>query len=92
MANPNQLRNIIFNLSLGATTAALAIVFVLIVVAPQPAQAQTYKVIYNFTGGQDGANPKAGVTIDGAGNLYGTASAGGNSDCYPPKDVARYTN
>ena len=45
--------------------------------AIQSAQAQTFSVIYNFTGGSDGAKPYAGLTIDAAGNLYGTASAGG---------------
>src|SRR5271157_394855 len=73
MANPRQLRNLIFGLSLGAATAALAIAFVLIVVATQPAQAQTFNVLHNFTGAQDGGNPYAGVTMDKAGNLYGTA-------------------
>jgi uncharacterized repeat protein (TIGR03803 family) len=48
-----------------------AIVFVL--TASQVLQAQTYKVIYNFTGGQDGGSPLAGLTMDKAGNLYGTA-------------------
>ncbi len=41
------------------------------------AQAQTYQVLYNFTGGSDGANPYDGLTMDGAGNLYGTAISGG---------------
>lgn len=40
--------------------------------------AQTYSVIHNFTGGGDGATPYSGVTIDGAGNLYGTTDAGGS--------------
>ena len=43
------------------------------------AQAQTYNVIYNFTAGLDGAIPQAGVSIDQAGNLYGTAVSGGNA-------------
>lgn len=34
-------------------------------------------VIYSFTGGGDGLDPHGGVTIDGAGNLYGTTVAGG---------------
>jgi uncharacterized repeat protein (TIGR03803 family) len=34
-------------------------------------------VLYSFTGGPDGGNPIAGVTLDAAGSLYGTASAGG---------------
>src|ERR1035441_5074861 len=48
------------------------------VAAPQ-AQAQTFAVIYTFTGGSDGANPLAGFAIDGLGNLYGTAAYGGAS-------------
>jgi uncharacterized repeat protein (TIGR03803 family) len=42
--------------------------------------AQTYNVIYNFTGGMDGAFPEAGLTMDKAGNLYGTAYEGGSSN------------
>jgi uncharacterized repeat protein (TIGR03803 family) len=34
-------------------------------------------VLYKFTGGADGANPYAALLMDAAGNLYGTASAGG---------------
>lgn len=35
-------------------------------------------VLYSFAGGSDGANPYAGVTRDGAGNLYGTTEYGGS--------------
>lgn len=38
------------------------------------AQAQTFSVIHSFTGGADGYEPFAGVTIDQAGNLYGTTT------------------
>jgi len=34
-------------------------------------------ILYNFTGGADGANPFAGVVMDAAGNLYGTTNNGG---------------
>ena len=41
------------------TAAALAIGFVLVVIAAPTAEAQTYTVVYNFTGGGDGTNPEA---------------------------------
>jgi len=50
----------------------------LAMVIPGPAAAQTYSVIHNFTGGRDGAVPFSGVTIDAAGNLYGTTEEGGS--------------
>jgi uncharacterized repeat protein (TIGR03803 family) len=37
----------------------------------------TEKVLHNFGGGTDGADPYGGVIFDAAGNLYGTTSAGG---------------
>ena len=37
----------------------------------------THTVLYSFTGGNDGANPVAGVALDAAGNLYGTTYDGG---------------
>jgi hypothetical protein len=56
---------------------ASIILFALAVMLMQSAQAQTYTVVHNFTGGADGATPLAGVTLDRAGNLYGTTSGGG---------------
>jgi uncharacterized repeat protein (TIGR03803 family) len=39
----------------------------------------TETVLHAFAGGQDGANPQAGLIADTAGNLYGTATEGGSS-------------
>lgn len=36
-----------------------------------------YSVLYNFTGGDDGASPYAALILDSEGNLYGTAAKGG---------------
>jgi uncharacterized repeat protein (TIGR03803 family) len=36
----------------------------------------THRVLHNF-GGKNGANPQSGVTLDAAGNLYGTTYYGG---------------
>ncbi len=47
----------------------------------QTAQGQTYRAIYNFTGGANGAGPITGLTMDAAGNLYGTTVWGGTSGC-----------
>lgn len=38
---------------------------------------QTFTTLYNFDRGKGGENPAAGLILDGQGNLYGTASAGG---------------
>jgi uncharacterized repeat protein (TIGR03803 family) len=38
----------------------------------------THTVLYSFTGSADGGQPYGGVTLDPAGNLYGTAVVGGS--------------
>jgi uncharacterized repeat protein (TIGR03803 family) len=55
--------------------------FALTIVLTQSGQAQTFNVLHYFTGGADGANLHAGLTLDRAGNLYGTTGGGGNSSC-----------
>jgi uncharacterized repeat protein (TIGR03803 family) len=43
-------------------------------IAPDGTQA----TLHSFEGGGDGSDPHGGVTLDGAGNLYGTTVAGGS--------------
>lgn len=43
------------------------------------APVSTEKVIYAFTGGADGGQPLSDLTLDAAGNLYGTTSLGGSA-------------
>jgi uncharacterized repeat protein (TIGR03803 family) len=40
-----------------------------------------HTVLYSFTGGADGGEPYKGVSLDRAGNLYGTAVTGGSGSC-----------
>lgn len=49
--------------------------------SPSPNGTWTYTVLHRFTGGSDGADPYAGLTIDDAGNLYGTTGFGGDFVC-----------
>jgi uncharacterized repeat protein (TIGR03803 family) len=63
----------------GKRLLAFGFVFGLVAFATPRTQAQTFSVIYNFGDGSDGAWPVAGLVMDAAGNLYGTASIGGNS-------------
>ena len=37
-------------------------------------------ILYTFTGGSDGRSPYGGLTLDAAGNLYGTTRFGGAAD------------
>ena len=60
-----------------ATAAALALVLTIAALLTESAQAQTYSVIYSFSGGQGGATPMAGLTPNGANSFYGTANYGG---------------
>jgi uncharacterized repeat protein (TIGR03803 family) len=39
-------------------------------------------VLHSFTGGVDGTGPSAGLILDPAGNLYGTAFTGGSTGCF----------
>jgi uncharacterized repeat protein (TIGR03803 family) len=63
--------------------AALIAFTTLVVMFPNvpSVRAQTFKVLYTFTGGTDGADP-GGLTVGRAGELYGVANSGGNPNCY----------
>ena len=74
-------RNVLFDSSLHPGSAAVAILVMLLFLlflllfmtfTARSVQGQTFKVIYNFTGGADGEHPYAGLTMDAAGNFYGT--------------------
>jgi uncharacterized repeat protein (TIGR03803 family) len=79
------LKNSLANTSLGSGSmfgnrlSALVIptvIFLSALTAPL-AQGQTFQVLHSFTGKSGGTEPYAGMTIDQAGNLYGTTIYGG---------------
>ena len=50
---------------------------------PNPDESWGYNVLYRFTGGEDGLQPRARLILDNSGTLYGTAPFGGDLDyCY----------
>src|SRR5690348_13316649 len=67
--------------SASAKLLAASVLYSVTLFSTLTTHAQTYTILHSFTGGTDGANPYAGVTIDHGGNVYGTTSAGGSSNC-----------
>ncbi len=55
-------------------------VTVALVLTPAAGATAHEKVLYRFTGGADGAIPSSSLLMDASGHLYGTASAGGNTN------------
>jgi uncharacterized repeat protein (TIGR03803 family) len=80
MGNTSQPR-IPSKISLVSASAALlfAGVLGLGLVVTQPARAQTFTVLYNFTASSDGGDPYASLIRDAAGNLYSTFGYGGGT-------------
>jgi uncharacterized repeat protein (TIGR03803 family) len=67
------------SLPIGTIRLILAAIFAAAIVQVPASQAQTITVLHSFNSGSDGSgsNPVAGVTMDRAGNLYGTSNGGG---------------
>lgn len=82
MTNKKTSRPLTFDFQSSTTHFLLVVAFALMLTAllAPPAQAQTYTVLYTFTGGTDGGWPYSGVILDGSGNLYGTTESRGNNN------------
>ena len=72
--------------SLRASALASALAIAVGLIAMSSAQAQTYSVLHTFYRSSDSGFPYAGLTMDKAGNVYGTAYANfvcsGGYECY----------
>src|SRR5664279_2598904 len=88
MRNPAQPSTSILRGRLRTAAVALVLICGLTMIVTGPAQAQTLTVLHEFTSGGDGAIPQAGLTMDAAGNFYGTTSSGG----YMGSDECRIRN
>jgi len=75
MANPGCVSFSYVRQVFGKALLSLALSFSALSVA----RAQTFTVLHTFQG-PDGANPKATLTLDGGGHLYGTTELGGASN------------
>ncbi len=75
--NPKSLWTLILRGTFYRLACATVLIYGLTMAAGRMAQAQTFTVLHDFTGGEDGAEPAAGLTPDGIGNFYGTTTGVG---------------
>jgi uncharacterized repeat protein (TIGR03803 family) len=59
----------------------IALALTMVLLTAVTAKAQTFSVLYSFTGGADGGSPNGGLILDAEGNLYGNTAAGGLNNC-----------
>lgn len=77
-------------MSFGKFTQQLLLLFMGLAAIPST-WAQTYTVLYSFTGGTDGAFPSTGVIQDSAGNLYGTSAGVLTGTVFELRPEGRFT-
>ena len=63
------------NAALTTLLTLLLLILLFLTLTALPARGQTYQILYNFTGGQDGAYPDS-LILGPAGTLYGTTNRG----------------
>jgi uncharacterized repeat protein (TIGR03803 family) len=72
------------NIDVRIRTVAMVLALVgTMMIVVSAAHAQAFTTLYNFKGQADGGTPSGVLSMDRAGNIYGTASTGGNETCEP---------
>lgn len=61
------------------TSHVVVALLALFILLSLPLRGQTFSLLHTFTNGVDGATPYSTLVLDAAGNIYGTASAGGST-------------
>jgi uncharacterized repeat protein (TIGR03803 family) len=79
MTNHRQVLTSILSRDLRQKAFAASLACALIITCTQATLAQTFTLLYSFTGGADGGTPYGDLVMDAAGNLYGTTYVGGAS-------------
>src|SRR5580698_2492206 len=72
MMRPNHSCSSILSRGIQAAPFTSAMTILVFLLVANTAQAQTFSVVHAFAGGNGGAEPYAGLTMDRAGNFYGT--------------------
>jgi len=85
MTNPANNSSCTIGSTIKPAVFVLLLALPLMVATSRLTQAQSFRVLHTFTGTNDGFAPDAGVSIDASGNLYGSATFGGEhtSPCEP---------
>ena len=79
MTNQRHVLTSILSRDLQQIAFAASLACALIITCTQSTLAQTFTLLYSFTGGADGGTPYGDLIMDAAGNFYGTTYVGGSS-------------
>ena len=84
MSRKNKSEGFAKPVAIGVQRLTLAFVLLAGCILLPRSQAQTFSVIYGFTGGTGGSGPSGQLLLDASGNLFGGVNSGGDLSCNKP--------